>query len=70
MPPLFDADLDIILLPVSGINNNPDSSDSCSGDSPGSSDDNLLCTEEEVSKLLQSIDTSRANGPEKFQRKF
>ena len=68
MPPLFDSDLDIILLPVFGINSGPDSSDNCSGDSLGSFDDSLLCTEE-VSKLLQLIDTSRANGPEKIQGK-
>ena len=75
LPPLFDSDLDII-SPVSGINSGPDSSDSSSGDSPGSSDDNLdnlLCTEEEVLRLLQSIDTSKANGPLvqiKFQGKW
>ena len=49
-----------------------DSSDSSSGDSPGSSDDNidnLLCTEEEVLRLLQSIDMSKANGPDKISGK-
>ena len=72
LPPLFDSDLDII-SPVSGINSAPDSSNSSSGDSPGSSDDNLdnlLCTEEEVLRLLQSIDTSKANGPDKISGKM
>ena len=71
LPPLFDSDLDII-SPVSGINSGPDSSDSSSGDSPGSSDDNLdnlLCTEE-VLRLLQSIDTSKATGPDKISGKM
>ena len=54
------------------INSGSDSSDSSSGDSPGSSDDNLdnlLCTEE-VLRLLQSIDTSKVNGPDEISGKI
>ena len=53
------------------INSGSDSSDSSSGDIPGSSDDNLdnlLCTE--VLRLLQSIDTSKVNGPDEISGKI
>ena len=60
LPPLFNANS----TPVSGV------CDAASPDNPDDRPEELFCTEEEVLKLLQSIDTSKANGPDKISGKM
>ena len=57
-PPLSESDVP----PVPRVDNHdPDSHDDLR---------ELLCTEEEVFKLLQSIDTTKASGPDRISGKM